>query len=1042
MASEPSTDLFRRRARAEAARYGSDPWVFVRELLQNARDAGARRIEIEVSRRGEYESVSFRDDGCGMSYQHARRYLFALYASSKEDSREQAGKFGIGFWSVLRFEPSTITIRSCEAADGAWQVSLDGGLKRVAVAPEARKRNVAPEARKRNDAPEARKRNVPRPAALRRGTEIVLERPVGDLRGDGEDQDLATRVMAATRHYGRFLTRRGDPETPLPVTVDGRSANAELELPAPCAKFRGKGFRGVVGLGAEPEVELFAQGLFVRSAGSLQDLRAAGELSEEATATTEDVLAELPSLAPRVLIDSAELDLMLARSDARHDKHLRRILRTAEKQLGRLVTRQLQAFRPQPFYRLWLGALRDRLAPLFSRQLVAATLAGLVLGSAGLWWLRAGWLDPARSDRERPGTTASGATASGATTSGTTTSEEIARMLSGLTRPRPAELRRLAPTRRPLAATGPGALEQPFHAYFDLAARYQGPRPGGIAGEASRLAMTYEPAGAGLFFAALIVDQLTATRWASSPVSDDPRPYRGARCRQGCIETRLLVAEGQEALRLPVPTGHRLDPSSVRLDGRPARVFETASGEGLLLPLRGSVLGGDVEGGVLDYRTGPAISPVSSPPAVPVDAPAELISIAAEIHHLPVEERVQQALDFVAGRIVYDRSPAAGRQYRLTGGGEGFVEATLDAGTGDCDAQSGVLVTLLRLAGVESRLALGYVGTRGIVAPGLHAWVEYRDHSGGWSVADASVTWGDTQGADLSPALLPPSAGSSKVRFPRRAGFSLPFHPALPIAAVALLLAGAAWSSRRRSAAGIELSAGEDLAALLGGALRHPEAFAGLPAIFHGRFVPLLGRRGAISLARARRMGRKNRLFRSADGSQLARRAAARGAVVIDASTAEGKVLSLALGAVDLDYWSSLLARSLRWRRKHAGCRGEACVTCQEMDLSRRINRRLDELGALFRLREVPTLPQPWIEIALEDLGLGKRQILIDQSHAEYAPVRALLSDHPQAAAFTVLDVLLHRVELAQRERARILAAFARRAVEEAAAAPHQVIEP
>jgi len=35
---------FRTRARYEAERYGADDWVFVRELLQNARDAGAVRV--------------------------------------------------------------------------------------------------------------------------------------------------------------------------------------------------------------------------------------------------------------------------------------------------------------------------------------------------------------------------------------------------------------------------------------------------------------------------------------------------------------------------------------------------------------------------------------------------------------------------------------------------------------------------------------------------------------------------------------------------------------------------------------------------------------------------------------------------------------------------------------------------------------------------------------------------------------------------------------------------------------------------------------
>ncbi len=1013
MATESTTDLFRQRARAEAARYGSDPWVFVRELLQNARDAGARRVEIEVSRHGELERVSCRDDGSGMSYKHARRYLFALYASSKEDSREQAGKFGIGFWSVLRFEPSTITIRSRGARHSggrgdAWQVSLDGGLGSVETGK----------------------------ADLDAGTEIVLERPAC------EDCDLAAEVMAATRHYGRFVTRRGDPDTPLPVTVDGRPAKAELKLEAPCATFRGKGFRGAVGLGSEPKVELFAQGLFVRSASSLHDLQAAGELSDEADATTEDVLGELPSMAPQVLIDSDELDLLLARSDARYDKHLRRILRTAEKQLGRLITRQLQALRPQPFYRLWLGALRDRLGPYLGWQLAAAGLAGLVLGLAVLWALPSGWRLPLGAG-ERPAVAGSGAVAPEARRA---TTDPARLPQEGEGRPPATGQLVLSPGGISGGAPAPaisGASRLAVHAYVDLADRYLGPRPGALAGDSSRLAMAYEPAGAIPFFAALVVDEPSAKRWAPSPASDDLRRYRGVACDDAdCIEARLLVAEGQTTLRLPVPTGHRLDAASVRFDGMPGEVFETASGEALLrLP------GGPR--GVVEYRTGPApAGATGTVPEPPIDVPAELVQVARNLSRLPVEDRVQHALDYVVERVVYDRSPAAWGHYRSAtrspsevsdatpgegpkvrlsgaGGKPGFVEIALDAGAGDCDVQSGVLVTLLRLAGVEARLALGYVGIEGIVAPGLHAWVEVRDRDGGWSVADPAVTTGDADGRPLLPASL---AGA---RFPSREGAGWPLAPLVPVATAALLLGAAAWSLRRRSAGGIELfrlpasggtNASEDLAALLGGALRHPDAFAGLPAMFHGRFVPLFGRRAGrpggteyISLARARRMGSRNRLFRSSIGSKLALRAAARGVPVIDASTAEGRVLSLALGAIDVDHWSSLLERSSR------------------SGLSRRINARLDQLGTSFRLREASGLSEPWIEIALEDLRLGGRQIVVDPSHLEVAPVRALACDRPEAAAFTMLDVLLHRLELPGNERPRILAAFARWAVEEAA---------
>ncbi len=993
MPTEPRSDDFRWRARAEAARYGSDPWVFVRELLQNSRDAGAGRVEIEVSRHGSRDRVTCRDDGCGMSYEHARGYLFALYASSKEDSLEQAGKFGIGFWSVLRFEPSLIVIRSRGERGDAWQVSIDGSLEHVEAAK----------------------------ADLGQGTEVVLERPAR------EGEDLAEQVLAAIRLYGRFVTRRGDPRAPLPVTVNNVSANQELALPPPSAAFRGKGFRGVVGLGPKPEVELFAQGLFVRSAPSLQDLRAAGELYDRSA--TEDVLAELPSLAPRLLIDSAELDLLLARSDARYDKHLRRILRTAERQLGRLITRQLQALRPQPFYRLWLGALRDRLEPYLGWHLAAATLIGLVLGAAVLMglpaaWLPADWLGSGGAGEEL-------ARRSGAETSGVPFEEEVAP--DPAPRPRPGESSPPAPnplselseagsalSSGQLAAllAAPGAVatgrrKVDLRPYFDLADRYRGPSPGGLAGDRSRLAMVYQPALATPFFAALVVDQLAGTRWLPSPAAGELPRYPGSSCRRGCFEMQLLVAAGQETLRLPVPTGHRLDPSSVRLDGRRLPVFETASGEALLRRPAG-----DREGGVVEYLTGPETSPRPVPvAAVPADAPAELVRVARKIRRRPVADRVRAALDFVAERVVYDRSPAAGRHYRLAGDEKSFVDVALAAGAGDCDVQSGVLVTLLRLAGVEARLALGYVGVGGTVAPGLHAWTEYRDPDAGWSVADASVTAAGAGDADPSLARLPVEPGSGGVRFPGGIGRGLP--ATVPLAAAALLLAGVAWALRRRSAAGIELGPSEDLAALLGGALRHPEAFAGLPAMFHGRFVPLLGRRGAISLARARRLGRGNRLFRSSTGSELARRAAARGVPMIDASTEEGRVLSLALGAIDVDQWS-------RWLERGAGDGGR---------LGRRVHRRLEDLGALFRLREVSGLPQPWLEIALEDLRLGRRQILFDPSHLEYAPVRALLEKEDLAtAAFTLLDVLLHRIELPERERARLLAGFAEDAVGEAAA--------
>ena len=73
---------FLRRARLEAERYGADPWVFVREFTQNARDAGASRVEIHVAPTSQGTSLTFVDEGAGMSWNHAQRFLFSSYSSS------------------------------------------------------------------------------------------------------------------------------------------------------------------------------------------------------------------------------------------------------------------------------------------------------------------------------------------------------------------------------------------------------------------------------------------------------------------------------------------------------------------------------------------------------------------------------------------------------------------------------------------------------------------------------------------------------------------------------------------------------------------------------------------------------------------------------------------------------------------------------------------------------------------------------------------------------------------------------------------------
>jgi HSP90 family molecular chaperone len=103
---------FKKRALQEGLRYGEDRMVFLREFAQNSRDANASQIGIAAEFIEGQFVLTFGDNGVGMDYDHARNFLFTLYASSKENEASSAGRFGVGFWSVLLFEPTIIEIES------------------------------------------------------------------------------------------------------------------------------------------------------------------------------------------------------------------------------------------------------------------------------------------------------------------------------------------------------------------------------------------------------------------------------------------------------------------------------------------------------------------------------------------------------------------------------------------------------------------------------------------------------------------------------------------------------------------------------------------------------------------------------------------------------------------------------------------------------------------------------------------------------------------------------------------------------------------
>lgn len=306
MPSPDPASRFAARARLEAARYGSDPWVFVRELVQNARDAGATRVDWSAtSSPGEGTWLACDDDGSGMAWEHARRYLFRLYATTKRGRSGEAGRFGVGFWSVLGAAPLSILVASRPRRGTPWAIRLSGDLSRA--------------------------ERVAAPQGPGTGTRVALE-----MTGDSARARAA--VAAALRRYVRGL-RRLHGDEPLDIHLDGAPVDSRLGLPEPAVGFSTRSGRGVVGLGRQPRVELFSHGLLVRSASVLDEL-----LGDEPRTAGFDVA---PGLAPCALIDAPGLEPLLSRGDVRPDRRLVRAVDGARRATQRLIRDQLDRLRPR-----------------------------------------------------------------------------------------------------------------------------------------------------------------------------------------------------------------------------------------------------------------------------------------------------------------------------------------------------------------------------------------------------------------------------------------------------------------------------------------------------------------------------------------------------------------------------------------------------------------------------------------------------------------------------------------------------------------------
>ncbi|WP_437998152.1 ATP-binding protein [Sorangium sp. So ce185] len=108
---------------ADMVQQFADPYAFLRELVQNGMDAGARKISVRVETLPGACATSVADDGSGMSREDIEGPLLTLFSSSKEGDPSKIGKYGVGFVSVFAIQPEQVDVETWR--DGqAWLLHL------------------------------------------------------------------------------------------------------------------------------------------------------------------------------------------------------------------------------------------------------------------------------------------------------------------------------------------------------------------------------------------------------------------------------------------------------------------------------------------------------------------------------------------------------------------------------------------------------------------------------------------------------------------------------------------------------------------------------------------------------------------------------------------------------------------------------------------------------------------------------------------------------------------------------------------------------
>ena len=261
-----------------------NPYLYIRELVQNSLDARASKIRIDLGKdeRTGLGTICVEDDGMGMDEETIKKYFLTLFASSKEDDRSTIGRFGVGLVSIFAQRPKYVKVET--AKEGADPMKVIIGK----VSDGAPAKIIKPGA-----------------GTIQKGTRLTLYVDLGEDAMSEVGRKLRNELVSTCAY------------TATPISFGGNVINKDFDIEAPVkVKFGGKGIEAVMALTGNSAYTLMNHRLVILNGEYFTPLSSGLEL----------------------LINSRYIDYNISRNDVMQNTKYKQIQKRVDKALVDLAS--------------------------------------------------------------------------------------------------------------------------------------------------------------------------------------------------------------------------------------------------------------------------------------------------------------------------------------------------------------------------------------------------------------------------------------------------------------------------------------------------------------------------------------------------------------------------------------------------------------------------------------------------------------------------------------------------------------------------------